>query len=67
MPDNILLLFNNPNILVKKRISRNKIYMQFVTSVALISFESPSGYGVLTASATQLAKIVVKIKYSKAL
>jgi len=41
--------------------------MQKLTNIALVASESFPGYGVLTANAIQLAKIVVSIKISKAL
>jgi len=41
--------------------------LRLLTNIALTSLESFFGYGVLTANATQLAKIVVSIKISKAL
>lgn len=37
------------------------------TKYAFVAFESPQGKGVYTAKATQFAKIVIKIKYSKGL
>ena len=38
-----------------------------LTNAAFMLLESPFGYGVYTANATQLAKIVTKIKYSNGL
>jgi len=38
-----------------------------LTKTSFISLESPPGYGVLIANAKQLAKIVTRIKISKAL
>lgn len=38
-----------------------------LTKYAFVAFESPHGKGVYTAKATQFAKIVNKIKYSKGL